>query len=110
MRSLIHGEFVHGLEYLYACVANPCCRCGKNYMASDPIVPLGGEFPVPAASPDPLLAFRCAPVIKPYLPEDASAPAAFLIDTHITFSTARACLRTYVPQEFGGDSSCALRL
>ena len=61
-------------------------RCGKNYMASDPIVPPGGQFPIPAASSKPLLALRCAPVIKPYLPEDASTLAGFLVDTPVTFS------------------------
>ena len=55
-------------------------------MADSPIVPPGGQFPVPAVSSKPLLAFRCAPVIKPYLPEDASRPAAFLIDAPLTFS------------------------
>ncbi|KAI0742968.1 hypothetical protein C8Q80DRAFT_1221302 [Daedaleopsis nitida] len=71
--------------------------CGKNYMASDPIVPPGGEFPVSAVSPDPLLAFRCAPVIKPYLPEDASAPAAFLIDTPITLSEVVGAIPITLP-------------
>ena len=55
-------------------------------MATDPVVPPGGQFPIPATSPSPLLAFRCAPVIKPYLPEDAFSPAGFLIDAPITFS------------------------
>lgn len=55
-------------------------------MASSPVVPPGGQFPTPAISPTPLLAFRCTPVIKPYLPEDSSTPAGFLIDTPITFS------------------------
>ena len=32
------------------------------------------------------MAFRCAPIIKPYLPEDAHSPAGFLIDAPITFS------------------------
>ncbi|OSD00692.1 hypothetical protein PYCCODRAFT_1437014 [Trametes coccinea BRFM310] len=58
--------------------------CGKNYMASSPVVPPGGQFPIPATSSKPLLALRCAPVIKPYLPEDVSAPAGFIIDAPIT--------------------------
>ncbi|KAI0702177.1 hypothetical protein C8Q76DRAFT_755941 [Earliella scabrosa] len=58
--------------------------CGKNYIADSP--PAGGQFPIPAVSSKPLLAFRYAPVIKPYLPEDASRPAAFLIDAPLTFS------------------------
>ncbi|KAI0651086.1 hypothetical protein C8Q79DRAFT_1004406 [Trametes meyenii] len=55
-------------------------------MASQPIVPPGGQFPIPAVSSKPLLALRCAPVIKPYLPEDASSPAGFLIDAPLTFT------------------------
>lgn len=61
-------------------------RCGKNYMASSPIVPPGGQFPIPAVSSGPLVAFRCAPAIRPYLPEDASVPAAFIVDTVVTTS------------------------
>ncbi|KAI0087549.1 hypothetical protein BDY19DRAFT_994867 [Irpex rosettiformis] len=58
--------------------------CGKNYMASSPIVPPGGEFPIPATSSEPLVAFRCAPAIRPYLPEDTSTPAVFIVDTPLT--------------------------
>ncbi|KAI0698278.1 hypothetical protein BC835DRAFT_1269232 [Cytidiella melzeri] len=60
--------------------------CGKNYMASSPIVPPGGQFPTPATSAGPLVAFRCAPAIRPYLPEDVLTPAAFVIDTPLTNS------------------------
>ncbi|KAI0341174.1 hypothetical protein BDW22DRAFT_1359406 [Trametopsis cervina] len=60
--------------------------CGKNYMASSPIVPPGGQFPTPATSADPLVVFRCAPAIRPYLPEDVLTPAAFIIDTPLTHS------------------------
>ncbi|THH33377.1 hypothetical protein EUX98_g816 [Antrodiella citrinella] len=60
--------------------------CGKNYMASEPIVAPGGDFPIPSTSSSPLLAFRCAPAIKPYLPEDASSPASFIVDATITNS------------------------
>ena len=55
-------------------------------MSSDSPMDPGGQFPLPSTSSTPLLAFRCAPVIKPYLPEDASSPAGFLIDAQITFS------------------------
>ena len=55
-------------------------------MSTDPPMDPGGQFPIPATSSTPLLAFRCAPIIKPYLPEDASAPAGFLIDAPVTFS------------------------
>lgn len=74
------------LEYLISIHAlMHALRCGKNYMADSPVISPGGQFPVPSVSSKPLLAFRCAPVIKPYLPEDASTPAGFLIDTPLTF-------------------------
>nr|GAT56229.1 predicted protein [Mycena chlorophos] len=65
--------------------------CNKNYMATEPIVPPGGEFPIPATSKEPLLALRCAPAIRPYLPEDATHPTAtspteILVDTPVVFS------------------------
>ncbi|KAH9932841.1 hypothetical protein B0H21DRAFT_760442 [Amylocystis lapponica] len=60
--------------------------CGKNYMAGSPVVPPGGQFPTPATTSSPLLAFRCAPAIKPYIPDDASSPAGILIDTYVTYS------------------------
>jgi len=59
--------------------------CGKHYMSSQSIVVPGGNFPPPAASKDPLLAFRCAPAIRPYLAEDASSPAAVLIDSPVVY-------------------------
>lgn len=55
-------------------------------MASSPIVPPGGQFPVLAVSSSPLLAFRCAPAIKPYIQEDILTPSTFIIDTAITHS------------------------
>ncbi|KAJ3515200.1 hypothetical protein NLJ89_g1909 [Agrocybe chaxingu] len=62
--------------------------CGKNYMFGSPVVPPGGQFPTVATSETPLLAFRCAPAIRPYLAEDAfsSDGVAILIDTPVTFS------------------------
>ncbi|KAJ6631564.1 hypothetical protein B0H10DRAFT_1866217 [Mycena sp. CBHHK59/15] len=65
--------------------------CNKNYMATEPITDPGGRFPIPATSSSPLLALRCGPAIRPYLPEDATnpsdiSPAAILVDTPITFS------------------------
>ncbi|KIK79630.1 hypothetical protein PAXRUDRAFT_160840, partial [Paxillus rubicundulus Ve08.2h10] len=59
--------------------------CGKHYMSSQSIVVPGGNFPLPAASKDPLLAFRCAPAIRPYLAEDISSPAALLIDSPVVY-------------------------
>ncbi|KAF9228162.1 hypothetical protein BS17DRAFT_725128 [Gyrodon lividus] len=59
--------------------------CGKHYMSSQSVVVPGGNFPLPAVSKDPLLAFRCAPAIRPYLAEDASSPAAILIDSPVVY-------------------------
>ncbi|KIJ20630.1 hypothetical protein PAXINDRAFT_6424 [Paxillus involutus ATCC 200175] len=64
--------------------------CGKYYNASqmpqNQAPPPGGQFSLPAASKNPLLAFRCAPAIKPYLAEDAMTPAAVLIDSPVVYS------------------------
>ena len=53
-------------------------------MSTDPPMNPGGQFPTPASSSTPLLALRCAPAIKPYLPEDASAPASFVVSAPLT--------------------------
>ncbi|KAK7026408.1 hypothetical protein VNI00_015643 [Paramarasmius palmivorus] len=65
--------------------------CGKNYMASSPVVPPGGEFPIPETSDVPLLALRCGQAVKPYLPEDItptddSSFVSILVDTPVVFS------------------------
>lgn len=53
-------------------------------MSTEPIVPPGGEFPTPGVSSSALLAFRCAPSIRPYLAEDAYHTAGFIVDTPVT--------------------------
>ncbi|KAF8637158.1 hypothetical protein AX17_003062 [Amanita inopinata Kibby_2008] len=63
--------------------------CGKNYKRTEPIVPPGGQFPVPASSTSPLLALRCSQAIRPYLPDDGSDPSqpvAILVDTPVVYS------------------------
>ena len=49
----------------------------------------GGQFPILATSPTPLLALRCAPAIRPYLAEDANILSpqdmAILIDAPVVF-------------------------
>ncbi|KAH7924181.1 hypothetical protein BV22DRAFT_1035409 [Leucogyrophana mollusca] len=60
--------------------------CNKNYMSTQPVVPPGGNFPLPTASEDPLLAFRCAPAMRPYLAEDVYTPAGVLIDSPVVYS------------------------
>ena len=58
----------------FAAFASAQTWCGKNYKpTAHPVIP-GGQFLVPATSPSPLLAFHCAPAVRPYLPEDATSP------------------------------------
>ncbi|KAJ7125148.1 hypothetical protein C8R44DRAFT_132693 [Mycena epipterygia] len=76
--------------YAASCVSGQTW-CNKNYMSTEPVTDPGGRFPIPATSSSPLLALRCAPAIRPYLPEDAAhssstSPVAILIDAPITFS------------------------
>ncbi|CAL1698528.1 unnamed protein product [Somion occarium] len=68
-------------------------------MASQPVVPPGGEFPIPGTSSTPLIAFRCAPAIKPYLPEDVSSPAGFIIDTIITHTRVAGAKAISLPTQ-----------
>ncbi|TDL27058.1 hypothetical protein BD410DRAFT_819170 [Rickenella mellea] len=56
--------------------------CGKNYMLGSPMAPPGGQFPLPTTTNQPLLAFRCAPAIKPYLASDKSG--SIIVDTGLT--------------------------
>ena len=65
------------------------CRCNKNYKRGSPIVPPGGQFPVPATSDSTLLAFRCTPIHKPYIAEDVTSGGGFIIDTVVTHSQVR---------------------
>lgn len=67
-------------------------------MASAPIVPPGGQFPTPATSSTPLLAFRCAPAVRPYLPEDVLTPASIIIDTPITHSAVAGAVPITLPE------------
>ncbi|KAG6826892.1 hypothetical protein H0H92_013998 [Tricholoma furcatifolium] len=63
--------------------------CGKNYMSTSPIVPPGGQFPNPSTSNSPLLALRCSPAVRPYLPEDTESTdstfVSILVDAPVTF-------------------------
>lgn len=67
-------------------IFDPFRRCNKHYMANQSVVPPGGEFTIPAVSDIPLLAFRCAAAIKPYLEEDVGTPAGVLIDSPVVYS------------------------
>jgi len=53
-------------------------------MANQSVVPPGGHFVLPSQSVEPLLSFRCAPVFRPYLEEDAKS-AAFIVDSPIVY-------------------------
>ncbi|KAG0706208.1 hypothetical protein DFH29DRAFT_902647 [Suillus ampliporus] len=56
----------------------------RTTMANQSVVPPGGQFVLPMQSVEPLLSFRCAPVFRPYLEEDAKS-AAFVVDTPIVY-------------------------
>ena len=76
-------------------------RCGKYYdpskMPQDQAPPPGGAFSVPTTSQTPLLAFRCAPAIKPYLAEDASSSAAIIIDSPVVYSNIQGANAVNLP-------------
>ncbi|KAJ7028680.1 hypothetical protein C8F04DRAFT_1118335 [Mycena alexandri] len=57
--------------------------CNKNYIQGQPIVPPGGQFSIELSS-TPLLVFRCAPIITPYLEEDYEA--GVVVETFVTYS------------------------
>ena len=82
-------------------------RCGKNYQAGSPTVAPGGEFPIPSKSSSPLLAFRCSPAIKPYLPEDASASQTFVIDAPVVYSQVSGAAAITLPS---GSSASKLEV
>jgi hypothetical protein len=67
-------------------------RCNKNYKKGSPIVPPGGQFPVPATSDSTLLAFRCTPIYKPYITEDMTSNGGFIVDTLITHTQVRGAM------------------
>ncbi|KAH7924185.1 hypothetical protein BV22DRAFT_1130026 [Leucogyrophana mollusca] len=83
MQRLASAVFI-GAQLLT--IASAQTWCNKNYMSTQPVVPPGGNFPLPVSSKDPLLAFRCAPAIRPYLAEDISSPSAVLIDSPVVYT------------------------
>jgi hypothetical protein len=54
-------------------------------MASDAVVPPGGQFQQPAVSTNPLLALRCQPALIPFLPEDANT-AEVVVDALVRYA------------------------
>jgi len=89
MNTLVACTFVFLLGHLVLGI-NAQTWCGKNYMSTSPVVPPGGQFPIPSRSQTPLLSLRCSPAIRPYLPEDASSTdtsfVSILVDAPIPFS------------------------
>jgi len=67
-------------------LAHASTRCNKNYEKGSPIVPPGGQFQIPAKSDSTLLVLRCTPIHKPYIAEDATSGAGFIIDTVVTYT------------------------
>lgn len=53
-------------------------------MANQSVVAPGGNFPTPSTSSTPLLSFRCAPAIRPYLAEDKVGE--IIIDSLVTYT------------------------
>ncbi|KAG1856791.1 hypothetical protein F4604DRAFT_1930614 [Suillus subluteus] len=78
--------------------------CGKNYMSNQSVVPPGGQFLLPTQSTEPLLSFRCAPVFRPYLQEDASS-AAFIVDTPIVYDWIAGAEPILLPSTSGSSAS-----
>ncbi|KAG2076804.1 hypothetical protein BDR04DRAFT_1089043 [Suillus decipiens] len=77
--------------------------CGKNYMSNQSVVPPGGQFVLPTRSAEPLLSFRCAPVFRPYLEEDAQT-AAFVVDTPIVYDWITGAMPISLPSDSDASS------
>ncbi|KAG2360992.1 hypothetical protein BDR07DRAFT_1610424 [Suillus spraguei] len=78
--------------------------CGKNFMSNQSVVPPGGQFVLPVQSVEPLLSFRCAPVFRPYLQEDAKN-AAFVVDTPIVYDWIAGTEPILLPSTSASSSS-----
>ena len=70
-------------------------------MANQSVTPPGGNFPIPSTSSTPLLSFRCAPAIRPYLPEDKDGE--IIIDSQVTYTQIDGARPITPPSEAGGD-------
>jgi hypothetical protein len=64
-------------------------RCNKNYKKDSSIVPPGGQSPIPTTSDSTLLVLRCTPIYKPYVAEDVTSNAGFIVDTLVTHTQVR---------------------
>jgi hypothetical protein len=72
-------------------------------MSNETVVPPGGQFSIPETTTTPLLAFRCSPAIRPYLAEDASTSAAFIIDTTVTYTQVEGANPITLPTAVSKD-------
>ncbi|TFK32103.1 hypothetical protein BDQ12DRAFT_701324 [Crucibulum laeve] len=78
-------------------IKEECELCGKNYLPKQPVVPPAGAFPEPVLSEHPLLAFRCTPMIQPYLEEDTPRKAGIIIDAIITYQHVQDAVPIALP-------------
>ncbi|KAG1732635.1 uncharacterized protein EDB91DRAFT_664266 [Suillus paluster] len=84
-------------------LAQSATWCGKNYRANQSVVHPGGHFVLPTRSVQPLLSFRCAPVFRPYLEEDAKS-AAFVVDTPIVYDSITGAESIILPSSSSSSS------
>lgn len=72
--------------FLNLTLSVPCIfRCGKVYMKNETVVPPSGQFTQPTTSLTPLLALRCTPALRPYLPEDSSLQTSIIVDALLRY-------------------------
>lgn len=70
-------------------------------MQNETVVPPGGNFATPKSSSTPLLALRCNPALRPYLPEDAtstSSSGTILVDALVRFSEIAGAVPISLPE------------
>jgi hypothetical protein len=55
------------------------------YKAGEPVIPPGGQFPLPISTTTPHLALRCNPALMPFLPDDLQNPSVttIIVDTFV---------------------------
>lgn len=74
-------------------------------MPNQTVVPPGGQFQLPATSTEPLVAFRCSPVFRPYLEEDAKG-AAIIVDASIVYRYIQGASPISLSSSGSGSSEC----
>ncbi|KAJ7625105.1 hypothetical protein DFH06DRAFT_1229887 [Mycena polygramma] len=81
--------------------------CNKNYLQGQPVVPPGGQFRTPDLSSEPLMVFRCAPAIRPYLGEEDEL-AGVVVDAFTTFTRYSGAEPIKLPEFANGSGSKVL--